>query len=362
MNMKIYFDQRKGHRETQKDTVKYAPKEIINVNKSFLKINNIDHISVKISKLRLFISKITQTIPIIQFSSIRCKDLIYSWNKIPIYGKYILELENPYALTYYNSFGVKLYRTLLKILLRQKRCKAINCMSVACKLNFLKEFGNDLEYKTNVFYPYAKKNTLRKHKNINFIFVGTNFNLKGGRELIKAFSEIDNSKITLTLIGVEGKSKDKRMKFLGKMPRKEIFNKYYPNSDVLVFPTTYESFGLVALEALSFGLGIITTNTYALPEFVKHNKNGYLINNPYIKGEDISNHFFANVTKLTITEFENKYLSKFSIELYVELKKAMLIAIDNYTNWKNESEKIFSEKFDDKVWKENFKSLLKCVE
>ena len=49
-------------------------------------------------------------------------------------------------------------------------------------------------------------------------------------------------------------------------------------------------------------------------------------------------------------------------KLYVELKKAMLIAIDNYTNWKNESEKIFSEKFDDKVWKENFKSLLKCVE
>lgn len=51
------------------------------------------------------------------------------------------------------------------------------------------------------------------------------------------------------------------------------------HADVLLLPTYVESFGMVALEALSFGMAIIATDIYALPEMV-NKKNGALISPP----------------------------------------------------------------------------------
>lgn len=50
----------------------------------------------------------------------------------------------------------------------------------------------------------------------------------------------------------------------------------YRNSDILLFPTIREGFGLVAAEAMSCGLPVVATDCSSLPELIDDGKGGYL--------------------------------------------------------------------------------------
>jgi len=50
------------------------------------------------------------------------------------------------------------------------------------------------------------------------------------------------------------------------------------NSDIFVFPTYNDCFPLVLLEALKYGLPVISTNEGAIGEIIDNNKNGFIIN------------------------------------------------------------------------------------
>lgn len=54
---------------------------------------------------------------------------------------------------------------------------------------------------------------------------------------------------------------------------------FYAAADAFVMPSRWESFGLVFLEAMSFGLPILSTTTQAIPEVVVHNRTGLLSEN-----------------------------------------------------------------------------------
>lgn len=51
---------------------------------------------------------------------------------------------------------------------------------------------------------------------------------------------------------------------------------YFENSDIFVFPTYYETFGLVNLEAMQYKLPIVTTNEGGIPDVVQNDFNGYI--------------------------------------------------------------------------------------
>lgn len=52
---------------------------------------------------------------------------------------------------------------------------------------------------------------------------------------------------------------------------------FFRNSDVFVFPTLDEAFGLVNLEAMQFGLPIVSTREGGIPEVVVDGKTGFLV-------------------------------------------------------------------------------------
>ena len=53
---------------------------------------------------------------------------------------------------------------------------------------------------------------------------------------------------------------------------------YLKKSDLFLLPSESESFGLVALEAMSFGVPVITTSSGGVTELVMNNKNGFTCN------------------------------------------------------------------------------------
>ena len=59
------------------------------------------------------------------------------------------------------------------------------------------------------------------------------------------------------------------------LPTENIINHYY-NSDVFVFLSAVESFGLVVLEAMAAGLPVVAFSVAGVEELVKNNKNGIL--------------------------------------------------------------------------------------
>ncbi len=58
--------------------------------------------------------------------------------------------------------------------------------------------------------------------------------------------------------------------------------------DVLVFPSLFEGFGLVILEAMSQGLPVITTAHTAGPDLIQHGKSGFVV--PIRSAEEITMH------------------------------------------------------------------------
>jgi glycosyltransferase involved in cell wall biosynthesis len=66
------------------------------------------------------------------------------------------------------------------------------------------------------------------------------------------------------------------IEFLGSRPRPELFAAFR-QSDVLIFPTLSDGFGMVVTEAFANGLPVITTERAGAADLVEHGKNGLII-------------------------------------------------------------------------------------
>ena len=65
-------------------------------------------------------------------------------------------------------------------------------------------------------------------------------------------------------------------RFRGSVPREELFDAYRV-ADVFVFPTLCDGFGMVATEAFSRGLPVLTTCNAGAADLVHHGENGLLV-------------------------------------------------------------------------------------
>ena len=110
-------------------------------------------------------------------------------------------------------------------------------------------------------------------------------------KFIDNFRKIDTNFLCYFVGGPSGKSGDEyliqlknvvkelnigsNIEFLGNLTQAEIkllMNK----SKLLIHTSQFETFGLVAIEANTMGVPVLTTNTGSLAEIIEHNKNGYI--------------------------------------------------------------------------------------
>ena len=81
---------------------------------------------------------------------------------------------------------------------------------------------------------------------------------------------LDNLKQT-----VEDFNLDKHVKFLDSLHQTKIIE-LLNKSKLLIHTSQFETFGLVAIEANTMGIPVLTTNNGSLMEIIENNKNGYL--------------------------------------------------------------------------------------
>ena len=67
------------------------------------------------------------------------------------------------------------------------------------------------------------------------------------------------------------------VKLMGQIPHQELPH-YYSMSDVFAFPSLYEAFAKVTLEAMACETPVIASRVGGLPEAIEHNVNGILVN------------------------------------------------------------------------------------
>lgn len=97
---------------------------------------------------------------------------------------------------------------------------------------------------------------------------------------------------------------------------------YFNSSDMFLYPTLMDSFGLVVAESLSCGCPIVTFKTWWVPEIVEHKKTGYVAKskdlNDLMKGFNrVINQTFDNIT--LDTKFTQENMVKNYVQLYQTL-------------------------------------------
>lgn len=163
---------------------------------------------------------------------------------------------------------------------------------------------------------------------LNLLFVGKQFEAKGGKIILDAFKEVKKKypHARLRIVGprINPAPNTSDVEYLGRVYDKTQLIKIYMSSDIFLIHSYYEAFGLVLLEAMSLGLPCIGAKVDAMPDIILGSKCGSVVR----LGDYRS---LAN----EIEEYAGNTL-KYSAASACGLK-----AISGYYNWKDVGKRFF---------------------
>lgn len=116
------------------------------------------------------------------------------------------------------------------------------------------------------------------YTNKKILFVGLDWERKGGPTLVAAFQRVlqAHPEARLTIAGAHPQLEAPNIEVLGPLSLEEV-HRQYQEASIFCLPTQREPFGIVFVEALAHGLPIVATRIGAIPDMVIEGENGYLV-------------------------------------------------------------------------------------
>jgi len=165
---------------------------------------------------------------------------------------------------------------------------------------------------------------LERHKEmIKIIYCGKFIESKGILDLINAFQKATFETHTVLHLfgnGILPKINNKNIEVKGWVEHDEYI-KNIQNYDFLVLPSKQETFGLAFVEAMGFGLPVIGTFGPAIPEIVKNDETGILIEFGNVEQLTCALEKLANNRKLRVNLGKNAWedvKERFTPEIVLE--------------------------------------------
>ncbi|WP_138499676.1 glycosyltransferase family 4 protein [Nostoc sp. PA-18-2419] len=238
---------------------------------------------------------------------------IHSFNRILYTNKpWFLTFED-HRVLYRNpkNQGEAAIYELLNNRLALENCQKIIAISDYAKLRLTKRIqGWSIEEKVNqkvdVIHPNFPIRTnqsklYQEDQNLQLVFIGNHVARKGGIVALRLAKKAEKLALPITIhivselghgSGVPTDFPD-RNKYSADLKllnlNNVVFHKNLPNEKVLellseshfqLMPTLHDTYGYSIIEGFSVATPAITTNVCALPEFIRHNENGYILELP----------------------------------------------------------------------------------
>ena len=183
---------------------------------------------------------------------------------------------------------------------------------------------------TDLFKPLPKLGLRQKlgfGENPLILFVGRIERLKGLERVVMALPYLSRYNPTLIIAGEDGNRRGEvrdlkllaikngvteSVVFKGLIPYEKLVE-YYNVADVCVFPSYYESFGLVPLEALACGTPVVATNVGDLQNIIHDSENGYVLTDYSVLNLADK---LAEVLKMSHPALRNRELIRSSVSAY----------------------------------------------
>ncbi len=221
---------------------------------------------------------------------------------------------NPLHLVYL-FIEKRMFKNAKKIIANSKMIKEQIINTYNTDKSQIRVIYNGIPLKPLVDFDDIKKEFDIKDEKI-LLYVGSGFERKGVKELLEIASRLKGYK--LFIVGKEkimqsfiNIAKDLNVNAIFTGPRSDV-DKFYSMADIFIFPTHYEPFSNVILEAMNFKCAVLTTKQNGASEildkeFIMENPKDYKVNliQNLLDDEDLLNR---------IKEKNHKTAQNFSIE------------------------------------------------
>jgi len=161
--------------------------------------------------------------------------------------------------------------------------------------------------------------------------------------IIEAMKYVLKKRDVYLIMGGKGPEMDRLIKIRKKLGltsriifagyiKEEDLPLYYAMSDIFVFHSTYETFGLVLLQAMASGKPIVSVSSTAIPELIENNQNGILVEplNPeefafavvtLLDNEEIMKRFSVVSRRIVVKQYNWDHIVKKYEEIFFRFKK-----------------------------------------
>lgn len=232
--------------------------------------------------------------------------MLHTFNRIPLATSkpWVVSFESILPRCY--GKGSETVRSILRERLLSPQCRKIIAISEYAVRRMRKALANwsslpDLLEKTIVVHPNVPLSDFRPVYTggpLSLLFVGNDFARKGGIAALRIAKIAQEQRLPIHLHivssmqygnGIYTDCADRKayaadlsllslenVTFHGPQPNHGVMS-LIRQSHFVLLPTLHDTYGFSPLEGMSQGVPVIASATAAIPEFVKHEQNGYLL-------------------------------------------------------------------------------------